>query len=953
MKRRPMLIATGLLLAYVSTQALADPLSSFERFRSFPYMDRSYREARENNWQEVERLTRHLLETVPNNDEARALLIQALTHQRRYREAEQLAETLSARAEYDDALLQLRLTWIEQDPPGKSQVEHWIADSNPDQRIRLWQAYSLSLAKFGGAQRALDWLDQLPSKGDERLLRMARANWSEQLHNSEQTIAELAPLAARGPLPEEAWQRLANAYVQRLDETPLIALLAKPPSAEAARQIRLALINRAIAMGQKTLALRWLQSLPKQDREQPQQRQQLSELTRQSDRSALAQRLPAEAMPQHARRPGEAIDFWERLYLLNGSLEALDQATYLQLTNHQDNRAQQLLEHAYDRRQGRWPSALLQRLGGLYSRIDRPLDADRAKTLIPQLDSASREQLLARLSQTGHCDVVRDVTPPIPGEVGQLRALGRCAMPERPGEAVAYYQVAVQRGDQASQVPLAYALDAAGDAEAAYRIWQQLPPEQWTANARLTAARSALNSNHTQEALQHWRAAPHTSADDWALGAAIAQGRGDVAEAMNLQREALRHQPRADHYYAASVTAQHNNDPQQSRKWLAEAVRLAPDNPRYRADYGVRLAAADTPQLRRQSLPYLIHASHDFPEDYRIGETLAWRYDEVENSAAARQELRRIIDLEHYVVDDGADDTRLADRIYRQRRAHQSLSQRDSVTLASTWSPAGISTNDTLRSNSPQRRAASQNVQLALWDHALGDEPSRNGSTLSAYGRVLFGGQDRSSYAQSMGTGIGLSYKPLATANLNLYAELYHQRQIDDQHYSGLSLGQLLSPGNVADDYGDLRSNAQSSNDLLLRATASFFDQGDVRNDWRAVEDHWNERSLYLDAAWWTHAGDHQWTSRFQQGHTWKLPVASPQTLMPYGFLAFSSHDPGGDWRQDLRTGLGLRWQWWFDDDRYNAYRGHLTVRTEYQQALGGNLYEHANGVLLGVELNF
>ncbi len=953
MKRRPLLIAASLLVACISSQTLAAPLSSFERFRSFPYMDRSYREARNNNWQEVERLTRYLLEKVPNNDDARALLIEALTRQRRYREAEQVAEAFGASADHADALLQLRLTWIEQDPPGKSQVERWIADSELTQRIRLWQAYSLSLAKFGGAQRALDWLDQLPGKGDDRLLRMARANWAEQLHNSEQTIAQLAPLAARGPLPEEPWRRLANAYVQRLDETALSALLAKPPSAEAARQMRLAMIDRAIALDQKNLALRWLQALPKQELEQPQRRQQLRELVQQSDRRALAQRLPVEAMAHPLDRPGEAIDAWERLYHLNGSLEALDQATYLQLTHHQDDRAQQLLEQAYDRRQGPWPPVLLQRLGGLYSRVDRPLDAGRAKTLIPQLDSASREQLLARLAQSGHCEVVRAATPPIPREIGELRALGRCAMPERPGVAVAYYQAAVRHGDPASQVPLAYALDAAGDAEAAYRIWQQLPSEQWTANARLTAARSALNSNHTQEAWEHWRAAPHSSADDWALGAAIAQRRGAFAEAMALQREALRHQPRADHYYAASVTAQHANDPQQSNEWLAEAARLAPENPRYRADYGVRLAAADTPQLRRQSLPYLIQASHDFPEDYRIGETLAWRYDEVENSAAARQELRRIIDLEQNMVDDGTDDTHLAARVYRQRRAHQSLSQRDSISVASTWSPAGVSTNDTLRSNNPQRRAASQNVQLALWDHALGDEPSRNGSTLSVYGRVLFGGQDRSHYAQSMGTGLGLRYKPLGTTNLNLYAELYHQRQIDDQHYSGLSLGQLLSPGKAADTYGDLRGNAQSSNDLLLRATASFLDQGDYRNDWRVEENHWNERFLYLDAAWWTHAGEHQWTSRFQQGHTWKLPATRPQTLMPYGFLAFSSQDPGNDWRQDLRTGLGLRWQWWFDDDRYNAYRGHLTVRTEYQQALGGNLYEQANGVLLGVELNF
>jgi adsorption protein A len=93
--------------------------------------------------------------------------------------------------------------------------------------------------------------------------------------------------------------------------------------------------------------------------------------------------------------------------------------------------------------------------------------------------------------------------------------------------------------------------------------------------------------------------------------------------------------------------------------------------------------------------------------------------------------------------------------------------------------------------------------------------------------------------------------------------------------------------------------------------------------------------------------------SRFQQGQTWKLPFNGAQTIMPYGFLEFASQDPSNDWRQDLRTGVGVRWQWWYDDDRYNAYRSKLTVRTEYQQSLGGNLYEGGNGVLLGVEWNF
>src|SRR5690606_5862922 len=132
---------------------------------------------------------------------------------------------------------------------------------------------------------------------------------------------------------------------------------------------------------------------------------------------------------------------------------------------------------------------------------------------------------------------------------------------------------------------------------------------------------------------RHWDAAAHRSADDWALGAAIAQRQGEPATALDFQRQALRHQPRADHYYAAANTAQQAGDSAQSSAWLAEAVRLAPDQPRYRADHGMRLAGSADKQQRRAAIPYLEQATRDFPEDYRIGETLALRYAEAEDSA--------------------------------------------------------------------------------------------------------------------------------------------------------------------------------------------------------------------------------------------------------------------------------------------------------------------------------
>ncbi|PTR24291.1 MULTISPECIES: phage receptor [unclassified Pseudomonas] len=1049
---RQTLMAGSLLLCLNTTAWVqAEPLTDFDQFRSYPYMDRSYREAKNGNWKEVERLMRHLLSKVPENDEARALLVQSLVKQHRYEDAVQALPDTPANS---DTLLNLRLAWIEQDPPESEKVEQWIATSNLDQRVRLWQAYSASLAKRGGASAAHDWLAQLPPKGDERVLQLARANWSEQLRDWDGTIKELAPLAANQQLDAQSWQRLANAYVQRLDEQPLQQLLQTAPSPEAARKTRQAMVDRTIAMGHIQQAQRWMQSLPPADLADPTQRQRLWELARQTGDSAtvqrlsgelqrpcletaewlsrhapqaalsqlqscppdadpqtwliLAQRLQATELLQNTRLPEpwdtqrrerlldawqdegrsdkimaylasqqqtadvvkrraellqasdhdtQAAAFWERHYQQTGNLNSLNQATYLALKAGQREHAQQLLESAFDRHGGELPTPLLQRLAGLYAAsTPTPTQQQRIVSLLNRVDPATRGQLLAQLAENSQCRAVQQAIGDHPQAGGDYRALGRCAMPERPGEAVVYYQTAEKMGDQNTRLPLAYALEAAGDSAGALAIWRSIADAELSDNARLTASRGALNIGATQTAERYWQLSRTRGANEWTLGAAIADAQGDHTLALQRQRSALQLVPDAEHYYAASVTAQKAGDLQQSTEWLAEAARREPDNPRYRADYGVRLAGAETKAERARSIPYLQRATQDFPEDYRLGETLAWRYDEVEDSASARKELERVIDLEQSPVAADDEDGSMEARRYRQRRAHESLSRRDSVTIASTWSPAGISTNDILRpddSIGTQRRSSSQNVQLAMWDHALGDEPSRAGSTLSVYGRVLLGSVGRSSYAESLGTGVGLRYKPWGTANINFYGEIYKQSQFDDQDNHGLSLGQMLAPEKVSDQADDHRDDGHTTTDYLLRATASFLDQGRYRNDWRVDESDWEERFLYLDAAWWTKAGDHQWLSRFQQGHTWKLPFNSAQTLMPYGFLEFASQDPSNDWRQDLRTGLGLRWQWWFNDNIYNAYRAHLTVRTEYQQSLGGNLYEGGNGVLLGVELNF
>lgn len=77
--------------------------------------------------------------------------------------------------------------------------------------------------------------------------------------------------------------------------------------------------------------------------------------------------------------------------------------------------------------------------------------------------------------------------------------------------------------------------------------------------------------------------------------------------------------------------------------------------------------------------------------------------------------------------------------------------------------------------------------------------------------------------------------------------------------------------------------------------------------------------------------------------------TSSAQAAGPYAMLQGSEQDQ----QQDLRAGLGLSWQLWFDEDHYNAFHNNLTLRVEYQWNLGGNLFDRRDGWMGGLELAF
>ncbi|MBY6028464.1 hypothetical protein KUV41_03765 [Halomonas sp. DP8Y7-1] len=713
------------------------------------------------------------------------------------------------------------------------------------------------------------------------------------------TFAECDP--ADNP---ESWLVLAD----RLDAIALLETTALPRQWQPRQNA--VLLDRYRADGHLTKALALLQR-------QPQTAATLRE------RAELTQRLS---------RPLAAAKLWERHYLMSGETHSLDQASYLYLSSDHPLAARQILQQALLAAPDRLSPQALDRLAFLYREDTAKIPDGTLAILIqqPRLGSMAREGLLEQLARQDRCALVKEfaVSPSPP-----WGPLGICSR-DRPGQAARYFQRALaQRLEQQAPIGdvnqarkrLAYALFAAGDPSAAWREWQAVEVNLLEQQDRLAGARSALASGDTEEAWRWWNASS-ASAEHSLLGARIALANGEPPTSLALATDAISQAAPADSatFEGASQLAQQAGDDVLARRWLEQAQAAAPDSPRLARELGLTLASSDTQISRQQAIPLLERARHAYPEDIVSASTLGALYAAVGDNARALTRLEQAIDLQPLdlrVGDDSAE--RMAERRYRQRRQHESLTRRDRITLSSSWSPA--SPTPGIRSDSEDDSASGHdiNTQILQWDHALGHDPLSQGRQLAGYVRTIFGGDDRDDFMRGRSLGMGLRAKPLARHNINLYAEVFAESQKNDDQHTDI--------------------------DLLLRASGSLLDQGGYSNEWRPTEDHWHERSLYLDGAWWTQRGDVQLFSRYRQGYTLKLPTDSAQTLMPYASLQATSHDTDG-WDEDVRVAAGLRWELWYDEDHYNAFRRKLSVSTEYQQSLGGNLYDGRDGWMIHLE---
>lgn len=633
------------------------------------------------------------------------------------------------------------------------------------------------------------------------------------------------------------------------------------------------------------------------------------------------------------------------IYRLNPDMDSLDHLTYDQVNSGEYTELLQTISEHVKQQTALLPLSVQDRFINSLSK-NMPLiqrwQAPQSVPLLSSLDYKHRaifvENVVPHISSEQEISSLCHTLPPHednPDPDGDT-ALGHCAMAQhRPGEAAIYFSEVQKKRSDIWPV-LVYALSAAGDTSTALAVWRKYEQRIPSESLATVLARDALQE---KDFLSLQKLIPNLTSDipdNDILKAKLALHNEEQKTAFSLASHVMTLDPSIDQVMAAVQIADTVGKHDEALNWLQSIWKKYPDNANLKLEYGMRVAGLPERKKRLQALPLLEDSSKLQPNNIEIGESLAWLFLADDNRPAAMHQLEHLITLPQNFVLTKEEHNQQLQQHYMWRRTHADLSRRDHITLASIWSPAGIGevVGNSQLANS--RRGIGQNMQMGWWDHAISDSLLTRGKGLAVYGRFFIDGPGKSEYAAYLGGAAGVRYKPFSRLNLNLYAEVFDQ-------YTRYSL--------LKSSHHRYPAKGQNSNtvDMMLRASASFFDQGNFRNDWRADHSHWNERFLYLDGAWWVHNEYFQGVARYQQGHSWKLPVGLPQTIMPYGFGQFSSQNNNHLFREDLRAGAGIRWQYWFNETAFDAYRSALTVNIEYQRGLAGSLYERANGVLFSV----
>lgn len=588
----------------------------------------------------------------------------------------------------------------------------------------------------------------------------------------------------------------------------------------------------------------------------------------------------------------------------------LEHLSYQLASENGDSEAISLLLHAYPfaGMNSATQLKLLERLAILVSKNPNLMTAQEKVILATPLNSPELRSIQASLfASLKDCPAVRSVLGNFSESHTETdwRLLGQCYQDVAPGLAEYAYQNAMTMNPSVDNTrAFAYQAFANKNFQQSLNAWRSIPLNALSPADLESAALTAVTAKNLALAVE-WLAQFDTIKGKpdslyWWLRAQIVINENPQLAAQYL-RQAIALKPTVDYYSQLANIEEGLERPQIAIELLQKALALDPNNINTQAslafaNYQVGNIAESRELLNRA---YKLN-----PDNPKVIEQLAYANQRLGYNEDSRYFSALAIDnIDQKDVTDVT--PAIQDKLFGLRRMHEDLGRRWTLSLDAT---GGNQVSAVPYSSQPGLSARSYSqAEIA---YRLGNPAIDDGKTFSVYSRIFAGSGSQNSavpiYAPMIAA--GFRWKPFTNQAINLAVE--EQTPLDKTSYSQTS--------------------------AMLRASASFFNTGKYSDEWHPNGAGWNAQNLYLDAAHYMTSGLSSLTADYRISRHHK--IAQGQTIEPYTHLQLN--ELNNQVNKDLRIGLGVRWNWWSGQSRYDAYPHKSSLGIEFQHAFTTYLNE-------------
>ncbi|MGU3523673.1 phage receptor [Enterobacteriaceae bacterium C23F] len=963
MKREFTLKAISLLTgAMLSSSALAQPqaigtsaadldLSNYRHFVIYPHLEKALRAQKQNDEQTALKEFRHIHQQAPESVPLTLYLVEALRHFGHDDQAKQLLKEQLAKHPRDARLL-AQLAAIPRKTTPVTNVEQLLAqqkacDAAPTVECRSETGQNaLRLKQLSVARAQLD--DALLSQTGEGLALengvLQRAiydkNWSmadeiferksdrKTLNATEKKQwfdvllagkmdARLQSLQARGlflgPDDQLAW---ASSLATRGDSAALGRYLAgHQPKFDSAEQEQgwLYLISRTRSPEQ-TLKQYQPQFAANQRYVAGTAFPAALKAKDYATARAILDGLPADQMLAErytlstaTHNHTESLKLSRQMYQRSPrSLALLDQLSWQLMQNDQGREATALLLSRYPfAGRSQDVEKLMQRLAGLLTRYpDAATPAQMAKLRAP-LATANLRQLQSQLSGAD-CQATRQLLGDMSASYNAeaWSRLANCYRSDLPGLALYADQQAQQRQPDIYQHrAVAYQAYAVEDYATALRAWKSVPVSQMSDEDVMAAANTAQAAGDNT-ARNAWideaqkRGLDHSESWLWLHAQRYLPAHPELALADLNQ--AIESEPTVRALTSRAALYRQQKQTPKAIADLRQALLLEPDNAATQAALGYALWSNRQYAPARDALEKALKAS---PDDPQLIRQLMYVNERLGNVPQTQLYARQVVDELNAEAEVAPLTPKQNQERFDVRRLHEDIGRRWTFNFDSSIglrSGARSASSSQIGGAAPGQSYRSYGQLEA--EYRIGRNMLVNGDMLSVYSR-LFADTGDSGVVMPVKNpmlGTGLRWKPLY--DYTVFFAVEEQFALDHHH---------------------------GETDTMLRASASFLNNGRFSDEWHPNGRGWFAQNLYLDAAQYIRQDNQAWTADYRA--SWHQKVARNQTIEPYAHVQANGYRDKETQANQL-GGIGVRWNIWTGQSQYNAWPHKVSLGLEYQR---------------------